>query len=169
MMKRITILGVGNILLTDEGVGVRVIEELNQNFNFPANVELYDGGTGGMSLLAIIEKTEQLMVIDAVLVGEAPGTIVKFNFDALPAGLTRKLSSHEIDVIEVLHIAEVLGKRPPTVFIGIQPQNISSYGTELIIEEYIPKLIEVIIEELKSFGIEVTSKHNNALTRCISI
>jgi hydrogenase maturation protease len=157
-MKRITILGVGNILLTDEGVGVRVIQELEQNFSFPSNVTLYDGGTGGLSLLSIITKTDYLIILDSVLIGESPGTIVKFNFEDLPSGLTRKLSAHEIDIIEVLRVAEALGKRPPTVVIGIQPKDISSYGTKLTIENHIPKLIEVILDELKTLGIEATPK-----------
>ncbi|MFQ5605286.1 MAG: HyaD/HybD family hydrogenase maturation endopeptidase [bacterium] len=158
MLKKVTIIGIGNILLTDEGVGVRVIEELQQNFSFPPNVQLYDGGTGGMSLLAIIENTDQLIVVDSVLIGEPPGTIVKFKFEDLPSGLIRKLSAHEIDVIDVLNIAEALEKRPPTVIIGIQPKDISTYGTELTIQEHIPKLIEFILKELKSLGIEATSK-----------
>jgi hydrogenase maturation protease len=158
MMKRITILGVGNILLTDEGVGVRVIEELERNFSFPSNVNLYDGGTGGLSLLSVIEKTDYLIVVDSVLGGEPPGTIIKFNFEDLPSGLTRKLSSHEIDMIEVLNVAQALGKRPPTVIIGIQPKDISSYSTKLTIREYIPKLVECILAELKSLGIEEETK-----------
>jgi hydrogenase maturation protease len=157
-MKRITILGVGNILLTDEGVGVRVIEELERNFSFPSNVNLYDGGTGGLSLLSVIETTDYLIVVDSVLVGEPPGTITKFNFEDLPSGLTRKLSSHEIDMIEVLNVAQALEKRPPTVIIGIQPKDISSYSTELTIGEHIPKLVECILTELKSLGIEVETK-----------
>ncbi len=150
----IIILGVGNVLLTDEGVGVRVIEELQQNYVFPPDVELYDGGTGGLSLLSVVERADHLIVVDSVLVGEKPGTIVKFDYEDLPPGLTRKLSSHEIDVIEMLKIAEVLGKRPPTTIIGIQPKDISSYGTELLIREHIPEFIKFILEELKALGVK---------------
>jgi hydrogenase maturation protease len=157
-MKQITILGVGNILLTDEGVAAHAIEELERSFSLPSNIRLYDGGTGGLSLLPIIENTDYLIIVDAVLAGQPPGTIVKFNFEDLPAGLTRKLSSHEIDIIEVLKIAELLGKRPPTVIIGIQPRDISSYGTELLIQQHIPNLIESILEELKNLGAEITPK-----------
>ncbi|MFQ5638184.1 MAG: HyaD/HybD family hydrogenase maturation endopeptidase [bacterium] len=160
MRKKITILGVGNILLTDEGVGVRVIEELERNFTFPSNVEVYDGGTGGMSLLSVIEEADYLIVVDSVLVGESAGTIVKFNFADLPSDLTRKLSAHEIDIIEVLNIAQVLGKRPPTVIIGIQPKDISSYGTKLTIEKHIPELVELVIDELKTLGFQATPKNH---------
>lgn len=167
MKKQITILGVGNILLKDEGVGVRVIEELEQRFCFPSNVKLCDGGTAGMSLLPIVEDADYLIVVDAVLVGEPPGNIVKFNFEELPSNLTRKLSSHEIDVIEVLKVAEALGKRPPTVIIGIQPKDISSYGTVLTIKNHIPKLIDFILEELETLGIEVVSNQGKlAQKRC---
>jgi hydrogenase maturation protease len=163
MMKRITILGVGNVLLTDDGVGVRVIGELERKYSFPSNVRLYDGGTGGMSLLSIIEEADHLIVVDSVLVGEPPGTIVTFDFEQLPSGLTRKLSSHEIDVIEVLNIAEALGKRPPTVIVGIQPKDVTSYGTKLLIEEQIPELVQAVLGELRNVGIEATPREKNPM------
>ncbi len=161
MTKQITVLGVGNILLSDEGIGVHVIEELGKNFSFPPNVKLYDGGTGGLSLLSVIEEADYLIVVDAVLVDKPPGTIVTFNFEDLPSSLTRRFSCHEIDIIEVLNIAEALGKRPSTVIIGMQPKNISSYGTELALRKHIPELVEVILDELKNLGVEITPKRES--------
>lgn len=156
IMKHILILGVGNLLLSDDGFGVRVIEILHRDYVLPPQVELYDGGTGGLGLLPIIEKADYLIIIDTVLVGEPPGTIVKFNYENLPSGIVRKLSSHEIDIIETLNIAGNLGKRPPTVIIGIQPNDISSYGTKLSISEHIPRMIEIILDELQHLGIEIS-------------
>lgn len=152
--QHITILGVGNILLTDDGLGVQAIQELERTCAFPPNVILYDGGTGGLGLLPVIEQAERLIVVDAVLVEAAPGTVVRFDFEDLPATLTRRLSAHEIDIIEVLKVAESLGKRPPTVIIGMQPEDISTYGTELTVKTHLPKLVSAILEELESYGIK---------------
>lgn len=153
-MAQITVLGIGNILLTDEGVGVRVVERLRREFSFPPNVVLYDGGTGGMSLLSVIERTDHLIVVDAVLVNEPPGTIVKFDFESTPADLERKMSAHDINIIDVLRMAETLDKRPPTVIIGIQPGDISTYSTALSREMDVPGVMAAVLEELRSIGVE---------------
>ncbi len=155
-MNRIVVLGVGNLLRTDDGVGVRVIQELEARFSFPPNVRLYDGGTGGLGLLSIIEEADYLVVVDSVLVGEPPGTVVSFDVENLPSTLTRKISSHEIDVLDVLDIARRLGKLPPTVIVGIQPQDIVSFGTELKIGRHVPALLERVLDELKDIGVEAT-------------
>jgi hydrogenase maturation protease len=157
-MKQVTILGVGNILLTDEGIGVYVVKELERNYSFPSNVELYDGGTGGLGLLSLIEKTDHLIIVDSVLVEEPPGTVVKFDFEDLPPRLKRKLSAHETDIIDVLQIAEALDKRPPTTIFGIQPRDISTFSTELSIKDRIPEIIELILKELRNFGLEVVPR-----------
>jgi hydrogenase maturation protease len=159
-MKNVLILGVGNILLTDEGVGVRVIEELDRNYVIPSSVELYDGGTGGLSLLPIVSKADYLIIVDSVLVDEEPGTIVRFNIEDIPHTLKRKLSSHEVDILDVISIAEAFDKRPPAVVIGVQPQDISSFGTDMLIGNCIPDIIKVIQKELQSLGIRIQEKKN---------
>jgi hydrogenase maturation protease len=156
--SRVTILGVGNVLLTDEGVGVRAIERLGDEYRFPANVEVYDGGTGGMGLLSVVEAADYLIVVDAVLCGAPPGTVVRFPAEDLPEGLTRKVSAHEVDILEVLRVAELLGKRPPTLIVGIQPRDISTTGTELSDDGYATRLAAAVIEELAGLGIEAAPK-----------
>ena len=90
MTDRITILGVGNILLRDEGVGVRVVEELKKGYTFPENVSLVDGGTQGLWLLATIQESDHLIVVDAVLGGGEPGSLYRLEREDLPKGLRFK-------------------------------------------------------------------------------
>jgi hydrogenase maturation protease len=146
------------VLLTDEGVGVWAIEKLGKEYCFPENVELYDGGTGGMGLLSVVEAADYLIVVDAVLCGAPPGTVVRFPAEEIPEGFTRKVSAHEVDILEVLRVAELLGKRPQTVIVGIQPLDISTTGTELSDDRYVTRLVAAVIEELAGRGIEAAPK-----------
>jgi hydrogenase maturation protease len=91
---QVLILGIGNILLSDEGLGVHIINILQNNFKFPPNVTLYDGGTGGLSLLSLIKDKDYLFIIDAVLIGQEPGTIVQFSYDSVPGTYVRKDTAH---------------------------------------------------------------------------
>ena len=113
-----------------------------------------------MGLLAPIEETDYLIIVDAVLVDEAPGTIVRMDFESIPSHLRRPVSSHEIDIIDVLRMADILEKRPPTVIIGIQPRDIVTYGTELTIESHIPALIKRVLDELRALGVEAREKES---------
>ncbi|OQY47417.1 MAG: hydrogenase expression/formation protein, partial [Desulfobacteraceae bacterium 4572_87] len=82
--KQITVLGVGNILFTDEGVGVRVLERLNEQYDFPSNVAMVDGGVLGMNLLGTISEADHLIVIDAVRNGQEPGTLYRLEGEEIP-------------------------------------------------------------------------------------
>ena len=95
--KPIVVLGVGNILLRDEGVGVRVIERMQERYVFPPYVELVDGGVMGLSLLAVVKDAEHLIIIDAVRKNEEPGTLYRFTGDEIPKRVCQKTSLHQVD------------------------------------------------------------------------
>ena len=156
---KIALLGVGNILFKDEGIGVRVIQELMDNYIFPPDIQLIDGGTLGPHLLNLIGDFDEIIVVDAVQGGEKPGTIYKFYLDQIPLEITTKLSIHQTGVLEVLSQAKLLGKEPKVTFIGIEPHDISPWGMELspIIKEKMPSLIDLIFEELEQRGVEISS------------
>ncbi|MEW6183688.1 MAG: HyaD/HybD family hydrogenase maturation endopeptidase [Bacillota bacterium] len=127
---RLLILGVGNILLQDEGVGVHAVKELMKR-TYPPEVELIDGGTAGMDLLYLIEDVTQLIMIDAVNGDGAAGTIYKFEPEELDEFIPNISNSlHDIGVLEVLHLGKAMGVLPPTVVYGMQPAVIN-WGTEL--------------------------------------
>lgn len=158
---KIVVLGVGNILLRDEGVGVRVVEELLLRYDFPENVQLVDGGTQGLWLLSTLEEADRLIVIDAVLGPGPPGTIYRLERDDLPKGLRSKQSAHDSDLVEALNLCALLEIEPASVVVvGIQPENIEPFGLELThtIGCRMEDLIQEVLSELSNMGVESKKK-----------
>ncbi|SMC27220.1 hydrogenase maturation protease [Desulfacinum hydrothermale DSM 13146] len=152
--NRILVLGVGNILLKDEGVGVRLVERLESSYRFSENVELMDGGTLGLRLLDPVSQSDHVIVIDAVQKGGSPGTVYRLPAEALNKRVTFKNSIHQLDLLETLAYAEVLGHRPSAVVIGVEPQDISPWGIELtqVVAAVVPRLEEMVLEEIRKAG-----------------
>lgn len=147
---KITILGVGNLLLSDEGVGVHVVKEL-MKMDLPHDISIVEGGTEGFGLLNIITETDRLIVIDAVKGGASPGSIYRFEIDEIqncPSGF--KTSIHQIGILEVLNLSRLIGKSPRTTVIGIEPKSLEM-GMELSseVKEKIPRIITLILEEIE--------------------
>jgi hydrogenase maturation protease len=149
--QKIVILGVGNLLLSDEGVGVHVATEL-MKMDLPQEVSVVEGGTDGFGLLNIITEADRLIVIDTVKGGGAPGSIYRFNIDKVqscPSGF--KMSVHQIGILEVVNLSGLIGKTPHTTVIGIEPKSLD-IGMELSpeIKAKIPRIIELVLAELKN-------------------
>jgi hydrogenase maturation protease len=147
--RPILILGIGNILLRDEGVGVRVIEQM-QKMHLPDNVELIDGGTAGADLLDVLAERQKVIVIDAVQADCEPGTVLRFTADELvqPEGVG--MSLHELGLGEALTMTRQLGCAPEDVVVfGIKAKDIVS-GLELSeeIAASVPKVIELVLAEI---------------------
>lgn len=152
--KQIMILGVGNLLFTDEGVGIRVAEALQDRYDFPENVKVVDGGTLGMNLLGIISEADHLIVVDAVRNGGEPGTLYRLAGEEVPKRIRAKNSLHQVDLLEALTLCEALDKVPETVIIGVEPEDITTLGIELTpaISSRIEDLINMVLKELTSLG-----------------
>ena len=145
----ILVLGIGNILLRDEGVGVRVIEQM-QKMHLPDDVELVDGGTAGADLLDVLAERQKVIVIDAVQADCDPGTVLRFAADELvqPDGVG--MSLHELGLGEALTMTRQLGCAPKDVVVfGIKPKDTGS-GLELSeeVEASVPKVVELILAEI---------------------
>ncbi len=155
---RITILGVGNILLSDEGVGVRVVERLNGAYTFPDNVQVLDGGVLGMRLMGIIGNTDILIVVDAVKNKGAPGTLYRLADEQIPRRVLAKQSMHQMDLPEVLALCAAIDQNPHTVVVGVEPEDITTLDVELtpVIAARVDDLAAMVLAELDRLGVAYT-------------
>lgn len=151
-MKKIMVLGVGNQLMTDEGLGPYVISQL-QKETWPENVELIEGGTAGLEILHLIGGVDYLIIVDAVDAEAEAGAIFKFIPEDF-SSYTEKLgfSFHQISLFQVLQMAKVQNKLPETVIYGLQPKSLE-WGLELTseVQKKIPILLKLIREEITKF------------------
>ena len=155
----VLVLGVGNILLSDEGAGVRAVEELQSRYNCPDTVEIVDGGTVGFELLPYFENRSHILIFDAVKTGNKPGTIVRI--DDPPAFFQKKVSPHQIGLADVMGMAVITDTMPQNIALfGIEPKELST-GLELSPEvaRNLSQLVDMVVAELKAIGIKVQAKN----------
>jgi len=143
------IIGCGNLLLSDEGLGVHLIEYLKQQ-NLPEDIELIDGGTAGFELIEFIRGAQKVVIVDAVKAGGRPGQIYRLGPADFETESRPKMSLHGISLKDVFASAEKLGPLPKIKIIGAEPAEIKE-GTELSaeIKQILPKLAEVVIAEIE--------------------
>lgn len=149
MADKTLVLGLGNSIMTDDGIGPRVIAELTASCTVPEDVELLDGGTLGLDLLPRLEGVQRLILVDAVETGKGPGTVVRLAGDDVPIALETKLSPHQMGMKDLLAVARLMDCLPEqVVLIGMQPECLEM-GTELspVIEAGIPTVLEMVIKE----------------------
>ena len=150
--KPILVLGVGNLVLTDEGVGVHVVQRL-QKMDLPSHVEVLDGGTSGFDLLDDIEGRKKVVVVDAVKGEQPPGTIYRMTTEDIEEAPKSRLSLHDIDMTDLLKLVDLFEiEKPEIVIIGIEPKDIESASLELSqeIEARVPRLIELVMKEIEA-------------------
>lgn len=146
--QKILLLGVGNSILGDEGVGVHVVNKMREE-GLPENVEAVDGGTLGLSLLDLLEGVSKLVIVDCLNAGAEPGDIFRFQPDDITVNQKVDLSFHDLGLLEVLTMAKVLGTLPETVIFGVQPDKLDwKIGLSEKIEAKLPTLIDLVKKEL---------------------
>jgi hydrogenase maturation protease len=157
---RIIILGVGNILLSDEGVGVWAVHLLNREYQLPSMVEVIDGGTSAMEMLDDLANADHLIIVDAVRSGRAPATIVRIADEDVPMFFKTKLSPHQIGLSDVLATLSLIGERPRGItVIGVEPVSLdTAMALTPQIEALLPKLVEQLVSELRQLGATVERK-----------
>ena len=157
----IAVFGIGNILLSDDGVGVHTLNKLKEEYDLPGYVELIDGGTKGLDLLPLLEDRDKVMIIDAANFKKEPGTIGAVEGDKIPAFLSTKLSVHQIGLPDMLFAAKLMNIFPPEMcLIGIQPESMAT-STEMseVVSKGMKPLLEKVIERLKVWGVEIIPKN----------
>jgi hydrogenase maturation protease len=155
----ILVIGVGNVLLRDEGVGVRVARELHRlgstgHVAVPSGTRVVDGGTLGLDLLPLIEDSRALLIIDAVDLRQPPGTVDVIHGDALQDSFSGHVSPHQVGIGDLLAAARLMGTLPRAVaLVGIQPGEIA-VGLELTdaVEAAVPAAVQAAVDELRSLA-----------------
>lgn len=146
---RIAVLGVGNLLLKDEGIGVHLVEKLAKVIA-DTNIKIIDAGTYPDFLSLVEDNLDKLIIVDAVKNGDTPGTIYRFDFDVVDLEGAPPFSIHDIGVVDSLRTMALFNKQPKsTIVIGIEPKTID-FGLELSpeIEEKLPKIIDLVVQEI---------------------
>ena len=154
----VLVLGVGNILLSDEGVGVRAIEELQRRYDCSDVVEIVDGGTVGFELLPYFDERSHILIVDAVKADNKPGTIVRI--DDPPAYFRARTSPHQIGLADVMGLAVITDNLPDNIALfGIEPKQLST-GLTLSNEvaQNLSRLVDMVVAELEAIGVQVKSK-----------
>jgi len=156
----VLVLGLGNVLLEDEGLGIHALKLLRQCYTFPTEIELLDGGTSGMALIDKISGREQLLVLDAVQTGDPPGTLVKLSDQDVPVYFGLKVTFHQLGLADVLASLELSGERPGHVtVIGLVPQSLElSLDLTDRIGSKMNDLVEAVVRELVGLGYPVKAK-----------
>ncbi len=150
----ILVMGLGNLLMADDGLGSRVITELEKHYSASEQVELLDGGTLGLDLLPRLEGIDKLLIIDALQMGAEPGAVFRLEGEEVPRAFANKLSVHQMGLQDLLAVAELQGHLPSElVVIGAQSAEI-----EMVMElspqvkASFDQVISAVLAELESWG-----------------
>ncbi|OUJ18944.1 NiFe-hydrogenase maturation factor [Methanonatronarchaeum thermophilum] len=150
-MVDIAILGLGNLILGDDGVGIRVVQRLDNKV--PENVDVIDGGTAGFGLLNILDRYERLIVIDALNFGGEKGEVSKLNVDEVKDIGKINISAHDLDFIDALKVADELGSVPEITIFGIEVGYVDRTEVTMDlspeVEKSIDKVIDLIHQEIE--------------------
>lgn len=153
----ILVLGVGNILLTDEAIGVRVVEALEQRYHLPAHVEVLDGGTAGMELLEAMANRDHLIIADAVVSRKSePGTVICLRDDDVPTLFSNKISPHQLGLSDVLSALRFTGEFPKKLtLIGVIPSSLEPHiGMTPVVAASLDTALQAVLAALRESGVE---------------
>lgn len=153
-VPRIVVIGLGNPLMGDDGFGIAAIQQLQSQWHFDPSVTLVDGGTWGLHLLPIIECADHLLLLDAIHAGKVPGTLLMFEDDDVPRCLSTKLSPHQIDMREILALAQFRGTLPTAlVAIGVEPEMVDLRdGLSPVVQAQLDHVVALAVDRLRYWG-----------------
>ena len=156
----VVVLGLGNLLMQDEGVGIHALRLLQDTYTFTPEIELIDGGTSGLDLLPFFRPESQMIMLDAMEFNQPPGGIGRVENEDILARLNTKTSVHHLGLSDLLAMAQLTDVVPKEIILfGVQPESLE-LEVELTetVNNAIPKLLEYVVEQLKAWGIEATPK-----------
>jgi hydrogenase maturation protease len=153
-MADLLVLGLGNLLLTDDGLGPAVMAELLRRFVAPEGVALLDGGTLGLALLGELSEARAAILVDAVAAEAPAGTLVRIEGDDVAPAVAARLSPHQVGVADLLGAARLLGREPPRlVLLGAVPQSLElGVGCSPPVAASIDGLVQRVADECCAMG-----------------
>ena len=165
--SQVMILGVGSILYSDEGFGVRVVQEMQKRYAFPENVSVVDGGVLGVNLLGVISQPDHLIVVDVIRNKGKPGDLYRLSGKQIPERIRAKNSLHQVDFLEALTLCQALDKVPETVIIGVEPEDIETLSIELTptTQSRLDEVIGMVLAELDHLGISYKKGNSEDVPR----
>lgn len=148
------VLGLGNVLLEDDGVGSAAVTRLRDYYDVPEGVRVFDGGTLGLALLPYLDQADAVILVDAVRTDAAPGTFVRLDGDDVPPAVATRLSPHQVGVADLLDGARWLDRYPTrVVLLGLVPQSIElGIGLTPAVAEGLAGLVERVTDEAAAMG-----------------
>jgi hydrogenase maturation protease len=161
--KKIGILGIGNLLVSDEGFGVHAVRYLEEHYQFPDNVIIIDGGTAGIYMSPFLEECDPVIVIDVVDIDAEPGSMHYYSNEDVKAGkISTRMSPHQLGLLEVLEICKLRDAAPESVeFYCVVPKTLET-STELsdVVAPRIKDICDIVLKRLGEMGVEVSNRTN---------
>lgn len=157
---KVVVLGVGNLLMTDEGLGVHAVNALEAGYDFPPGVACVDGGTSTQELLGDLEHLDHLLIIDAVNAAKPPASIIRLEDAEVPAAFTTKLSPHQVGIADLLAMLKFKGCEPKhVVLFGVEPA-VLELNMELSpqVAAVLPEVLRQVVAELTKLGFPPVKK-----------
>lgn len=155
--KNILVIGMGNVLMQDEGIGVRAVEELESRYMIPEGVTVLDGGTAGMELFEPMRECRQLIVADGVNTGDPFGTVVRIANEEIPAFFQTKISNHQLGLSDLLALLQLKSEAPEHVaIIGMVPHSLENkLGLSPEAEAGLDSIVSGLVAELAMLGVDL--------------
>lgn len=153
-MSKDIVIGVGNMLFKDEGIGIYASEYIKQNYSFDKQIDIIDGGTLGFKLMAYLQDYDNVIILDTVSINDEVGSIFRLPSDVLLGLGKYRKTAHEVEIVEMLEIVSVLEKHANVTIIGIIPQDLQSVEIGLTekMEESFDSFVKTAIKEIESLG-----------------
>jgi hydrogenase maturation protease len=150
------VLGLGNVLLRDDGLGVTAVTALIDRYDRPEGVRILDGGTLGLSLLPAVEQADRLILVDAIQGDSAPGDFVRLTGDDVGPAVSSRLSPHQVGVADLLDGARWLDRYPsPVVLLGLVPESTDlGIGLSRAVQQQLPALVDRVVAEARALGFQ---------------
>jgi len=168
-MAKNIVIGIGNLLFCDDGIGVIATTYLKENFEFTPKLELLDGGTLGFNLIEYFLEYDNVFIIDTISTNNKAGSIYKIPSDELLGSNRYKNTAHEVEVIQILEACQLHEKKANVTIFGIIPQDIVSLkiGLSEVLHTQFEKLIQTVIGEIENLEINTQRKNTKSLEKII--